>query len=244
MNASLSIFQMIVRPLRGVSLAGLLACGLTGAMHAQSAVLPQIDFPQHPHQNEWYFNQVAHKVWYYRNDAWQPFPCKDCRSVKLCNEHVIVKNGFDYMLATQSGRMVVAKSPNIRCMDAFIVVGSADSRIDYLLNTDSDTVSALVNNCKIYSDTLEGDIVYCFPRYSPGLEKFNCAHLRNWGMMDAQGKWRIDPCYDKPFHFQSGRAHVWYKGIPGSIDETGKFLPDPPEDPVLFPEPVEKSQDE
>ena len=69
-------------------------------------------------------------------------------------------------------------------------------------------------------------------------------NLRNWGMMDVQGKWRIDPCYDKPFHFDAGRAHVWYKGIPGSIDETGRFLPDPPDDPALFPAPSELGKDQ
>jgi len=234
----------MARPLRIGSLAGMLLCGLADALLAQATLLPQTDFPKDPQQNEWYFNQVAHKVWYYHNEEWHPFPCNDCRSVKVCNEHVIIKNGFDYMLATQSGRMVVAKSPHIRCMDALLVVGSSDSRIDYLLSSESDTVSALVNNCKIYTDTLAGETVYCFPRYSPGLEKYNCAHLRNWGMMDVQGKWRIDPCYDKPFHFEGGRAHVWYKGIPGSIDETGRFLPDPPEDPVLFPAPSELGKDE
>ena len=81
-----------------------------------------------------------------------------------------------------------------------------------------------MNNCKIYTDTLQGDLVYCFPRYAQGLEKYNCAQLRNWGMMDANGKWVIEPKFDRPFNFQNGKAEVKEKGIYRWIDENGETM--------------------
>ncbi len=225
MREGIPIPRSVARRLRQAVLAGVFlgACHLPAWAQSRGNLKPLTDFPKRPQQNEWYFNQVQHKVWFYHNDAWQPFPCDDCRLVSLCNDHAIVKDGFHYMLGTQSGRVVVANAPTIRCMDAFIVVGSKN-RIEYLLDEDSDTVSALVDNCKISIDTLQGDRVYCFPRYHPGLERYNCAELRNWGMMDAQGNWRIEPMFDKPFTFIDGVADVVYMGQHRNIDEEGMFL--------------------
>ncbi len=225
MSRSAVVLQSVMCVLGRWLLTSILAGAVSMSAFAQDALAPQTDFPKDPQQNEWYFNQVQHKVWVHRGSEWQPFPCEDCRSVKLCNDHAIVKDGFHYMLATQSGRVVVANAPAIRCLDDFIVLG-AHNRIEYLLDAAGDTVSALVNNCKIYTDTLKGDIVYCFPRYSPGLEKYNCSQLRNWGMMDVSGNWRIEPRFDKPFHFSDGVAGVWFMGMPRRIDEDGRFLED------------------
>lgn len=216
---------IMIRSLRGLAIAGTVTLGATlwNPLHAQQDVKPLMDYPKKPSQNEWYFNQEQHKVWIYHNEAWQRIPCQDCRWVKLCNDHAIIRDGFHYMLVSASGRVVVANAPAIRCMNTFIIVGGKN-RIEYLLDEEGDTVSALVDNCKIYADTLQGDRVYCFPQYSPGLERYNCADLRNWGMMDEQGQWRIEPKYDKPFQFINGRADVVFKARHYWIGEDGELL--------------------
>jgi hypothetical protein len=220
-----SIFQIVLQPLRDLALGSTFLCALTGMALAQPArdARANLNLPQHAQENEWHFDPISHRAWVYKSAAWVPFPADNCRSVKLCNGHAIVKNGIFYMLAQENGTVVVEKAPAIHCMDALIVVGSFN-RIEYLLDQAGDTVSALVDNCKIYNDTVQGTQVYCFPQYQQGLERYNCFDLRNWGMMDGAGKWVIAPKYDKPFKFRNGVAAVIYKGEHLRIDETGELL--------------------
>lgn len=180
-------------------------------------------FPKHPQQNDWYFNDIQHKVWIYREDDWQQLPIQNCRKVVCCNDHLILKDGFTYSLADLSGKILLTGSPMITCLYKFVRVGGK-GHLDYLLTNRGDTLTAFVNNCKIYEDTVKGKHVFCLPAYSPGLEAFSCAQLRNWGMMDETGKWWIEPKFDKPFHFDHCKSEVWYKGMPSRIDENGDFL--------------------
>lgn len=138
---------------------------------------------------------------------------------------MIIKDGFTYALATADGVIKVEQAPMIRCLYTFVVVGGK-GHLQYLLNAAGDTLSPVVDNCKIYEDTVGESRVFCFPAYSPGLERYSCAELRNWGMMDERGKWVIEPKFDKPFHFDGGVALVWYLGLPRQIDEEGRFLED------------------
>lgn len=194
----------------------------SGQAAGQSAPARTTDFPAKPDPGQWHFDQTMHKAWHYHDDAWQPFPCNDCRSMTFCNGHVILKNGFSYMLADAAGRVVVAKAPEIKCMDGFVIVSNVN-RINYLIDQSGDTVSALVNNCRISRDTVRGEGVYCFPQYIQGLERYNCFDLKNWGMMNATGQWLIEPQFDKPFHFEDGVARVVFKGQHYEIDEQGNF---------------------
>lgn len=218
----------MVHPVRGswllVFLCWVVGMGLPVTLLAQR-LKSQETFPPRPHQNEWYFNDVTHKAWIFQGDDWQLVPVKDCRTVEHCNGHVIIKDGHTYSLATAMGKLVVTQAPRIHCLYSFVVVGGR-GHLDYLLDRTGDTLTAVVNNCKIYQDTLEGMPVYCFPAYSPGLENYSCTQLRNWGMMDEEGRWRIEPMFDKPFNFQDGMARVWYKGMPRRINAQGAFLED------------------
>jgi hypothetical protein len=181
------------------------------------------EFPKHPKEGEWLFSREAHGVWIYQSSAWKQLEIKDCRSFVQCNNHVIVKDGSTYLLADLKGNILSSKSPDIRCFHDFIIVGG-QNHLDYLLNDRGDTLTPIVNNCKIFTDTLAGEAVFCFPAYSPGLEKYSCLELRNWGMMDAKGKWVIEPRFDRPFNFQNGKAEVKEKGIYRWIDENGETM--------------------
>jgi hypothetical protein len=197
--------------------------GLYGWMEAQSVLFREDALPSRPSQNQWYFNETTHSIWIYQDTSWRMLPFKNCRSMEHCNNHVIIKEGVTYTLTDMVGNVKASQAPLIYCLYHFVVLG-AKNRLDYLLNQEGDTLSAVVDNCKIYQDTLAGRPAYCFPAYSPGLERFSCAQLRNWGMMDEEGEWRIEPKYDKPFSFTRGFADVFYKGIPRRINEKGEFV--------------------
>jgi hypothetical protein len=204
-------------------IAFILLLNLPILLLAQSVAFREEPFPNRPSPGQWYFSETQHKVWIYREGEWQALPVKNCRSMEHCNNHVILKEGLTYTLADMQGNIKLRQAPLIYCLYSFVVVGARNG-LDYLLNQQGDTLSAVVDNCKIYQDTLDGKRVYCFPAYSPGLERFSCAQLRNWGMMDDQGNWRIEPKFDKPFSFTRGFADVWYMGMPRRIDEAGEFV--------------------
>lgn len=200
----------------------LILMALPVGMQAQAAAKSPA-FPRHPKEGEWLFSREAHGVWIYKGAQWKQLDIKDCRSLVHCNRHVIIKDGSSYLLADLQGNILSRHSLYIHCFHDFIVV-SGRNHIDYLLNDQGDTLTPFVNNCRIYADTLEGEPVFCFPAYSPGLEKYSCLELRNWGMMDARGKWVIEPKYDRPFNFQNGKATVKEKGIYREINEQGTTI--------------------
>lgn len=196
--------------------------GAAHALHAQR-LRAEDSFSANPKEGDWRFDDHLHKAWFFQSGEWKQMPLKNCRSVENCHGHVILKDGFTYTLATESGKILASGAPRLHCEDDFIVLGGP-GHLDYLLTSNGDTLTPVVNNCKWMPDTLGGERVYCIPAYSPGLETYSCAQLRNWGMMDPQGRWRIVPQYDHPFHFEKGIATVWYKGRPQTINENGEIL--------------------
>ena len=185
-------------------------------------------FPSSPKEGEWHFNDRIHKAWYFQSGRWQEMPLRNCRSVEHCHGLVILKDGLTYTLASKSGKILASGAPRLHCDDDFIVLGG-NAHLDYLITTDGDTLTPVVNNCKMMPDTVGGERVYCMPAYAPGMENYSCGQHRNWGMMDAQGRWRIAPQYDHPFHFDNGLASVWYKGRQLRINESGETVPAPSE---------------
>jgi hypothetical protein len=185
----------------------------------------ELAFPEKPTPYQWHWDQERHKIWVFKQGQWEPFPCTDCRLLKSCNGHYIVRDRYHYIVARYDGSIVAARSPQVRCLEGFILIDN-DQRMRSILNAESDTVATVVSNCVIYTDTIRGEQVFCFPQYQPGLERFNCGSLRNWGMMNAQGQWLIQPDYDKPFRFEGGEAAVVLKGRHFRIDEQGREVPD------------------
>ena len=48
-----------------------------------------------------------------------------------------------------------------------------------------------------------------------------------WGYIDQQGKYVIDPQYDHAYGFSEGLAHASIDGLWGYIDRTGEFVIEP-----------------
>ena len=73
-------------------------------------------------------------------------------------------------------------------------------------------------------DSLGGQLAFCAAPAALNQSWFFCYEATAWGMWGLDGRWLIEPIYDRPFRFQNGIAEVIYYGQKRKINEEGNFV--------------------
>lgn len=71
---------------------------------------------------------------------------------------------------------------------------------------------------------IRGVTGWCVPAFHGDMRLYDTKEFKNWGILNARGRWVIEPRYDKPFRFVDGVARVIYYGQKRKINLRGEFV--------------------
>ncbi|MBK9452334.1 MAG: WG repeat-containing protein [Bacteroidetes bacterium] len=186
--------------------------------------------PNSAAENDWFLNTKDQRIFRYTNAKWSMFRVARCTRTAICHKFLL--------LHFEDGSMELVKAngksakPNyqarfqFQCYDSISTMEVGDNFIlfDHQGRTLAEIDMRMCKGQKIIE--FQGKIAFCVPEFVNSFESgpIPCSELKNWGMMDTDGKWRIEPKFDAFFQFINGTADVLYYGQRKKINESGEFV--------------------
>jgi hypothetical protein len=180
--------------------------------------------PPHPKENSWFHYKATQQVWAFSEGKWTLMSRLPVDSLYACGSMPMLKF-YNFTYAISLDRTVWQIVDDHWCGEHLTVIHA-----EYLLKY-YDLNMRLV----AVGDTRGGEPLFQ-PMQVQGIDAF-CAQLDpvrktvvrdayyvQWGILGTNGKWLINPIFDKPFRFVDGIAEVVYLGQKRKINMQGAFV--------------------
>ena len=183
--------------------------------------------PKAPKEGQWYYNsKFVGEVHVFVGGKWHHLPLAYGTLPTPDGNLMRIKNSVMYAFATPQGRMVIERGSNISRVGR-LLVGQDDGH-GFALLDDRDTLAYLHTTGKCLCLTaveIDGKSFFVLPKYYPKVPKVDSIVQCNWGMIDTDGNWVIEPVYDDYFTFKEGVAVVKRYGKSFKINVKGETVP-------------------
>jgi hypothetical protein len=186
--------------------------------------------PNSATENDWFLNTKDQRIYRYTNAKWSMFRVARCTRTAICHKFLLLHYEDGSMDLVKANGKSAKPNYQIRfqfqCYDS---ISTMEAGENFILFDNQGTTLAEINMRMCKGKQIiefQGKIAFCVPEYVNSFESgpIPCNILKNWGMMDTDGKWRIEPKFDGPFDFKNGIAEVRYYGQKRKINEKGEFV--------------------
>ena len=198
----------------------------------QPVILRGDKLPATALENTWFHNQSDQHIYQYKQGKWQDaFLGRKAKIIKPCNALVLIlQEGTDvFSLYMADGERLCEGSGSYAAHTGIFYADLGypmivDARPQATRKKPSELLISSESHCAgIRTDTIQGKLYYCVPRWVPGINRtIQCQDIHGWGMLGTDAEWLIEPIYDGPFNFEGDNAIVSYYGQRFKINEKGK----------------------